>query len=189
MLAGATGPMRDKYLLPLLQGQSVGSFGFTEPPDLAERTTAVKSADGTELVVTGVKSYVTGGADADWVAVMCGLCEADGVTKAGSAMVVVDTAAPGVTVQHVFHSLDADTYVKGDSFGVAPVHQPCPVRFSAFATPTYALLLSSCVCHISCEFRALAFLRWMLSPGSEMINLVPHGLFAPPLATSCCFVF
>jgi len=114
MLAHAPQRLQDMYLEGVLSGEMHGAFGFTEPPDLAARTEAVKvkthgAAGGDDgLVVTGVKSYVTGGSTADFVAVMCGLREADG-TKAGNALVCVPTDAPGVSIDHVFHSLDAET--------------------------------------------------------------------------------
>lgn len=98
-----------RWLTPVLQGEARGAFGFTEPTNgSGSRSVAVKSADGSELVVTGVKSYVTGGASADFVAVMCGLRESDGVTKAGSALVVCPTAAAGVSCHRVFRTLDPD---------------------------------------------------------------------------------
>jgi alkylation response protein AidB-like acyl-CoA dehydrogenase len=64
-------------------GQLRGSFGFTEPGGDVPRTVAVK--DGDELLVTGHKSFVTGGDSANYVAALVNLREADGVTKAGTA--------------------------------------------------------------------------------------------------------
>ena len=106
LLGTATGKLRERYLQPLLSGEIHGSFGFTEPADATERTKAVR--DGDELVVTGVKSYVTGGDTADFVAALCSLREADGA-KAGTALVVVPLDSPGVTVERVFRSMDPDT--------------------------------------------------------------------------------
>ena len=107
MLANATKQLKEKYLLPVLSGESHGAFGFTEPKDMKTRTTATISQDGQYLLVTGIKSYVTGGDTADFVAVMCQLNEHDGKRK-GSSLVVVPTTLAGVSIDKVFHSIDSD---------------------------------------------------------------------------------
>ena len=98
VLAGAAEPLRTSHLLPLLAGDKRGAFAFTEPAG-AERPTWA-SVDGDTLVVTGQKSYVTGGGDAHFLTT---LVEVDGQ---GPSMVVIDTGAPGVTLTHRFSSLD-----------------------------------------------------------------------------------
>jgi alkylation response protein AidB-like acyl-CoA dehydrogenase len=109
-IAGATGKLKDEYLQDTLTGQIRGSFGFTEPGGDIPRTTAVR--DGDDLIVTGHKSFVTGGDTANYVAALVNLKEADGVTKAGTAMLVIDLLTSegkrpeGVVIQKVFGSLD-----------------------------------------------------------------------------------
>ena len=109
-MAGATGRLRDEYLQPVLEGQLRGSFGFTEPGGDIPRTIAVK--DGDDLIITGHKSFVTGGDTANYVAALVNLREADGETKAGTALVAIDLLTPegerpqGVVIQEVFGSLD-----------------------------------------------------------------------------------
>ena len=98
VLAGVGEPLRSAYLGPVLAGEKRGAFGFTEPDD-AERATWGR-LDGDQLVVNGQKSYVTGGADADFINVLVE------VEERGPAMVVVDRAAPGVAVQRRFGSMD-----------------------------------------------------------------------------------
>ena len=71
ILGRATGELRERYLMGVLRGELRGSFGFTEPPDVVERTVAVE--DGDDLVITGQKSYVTGGDTADFVSAFCNL--------------------------------------------------------------------------------------------------------------------
>ena len=138
-VGGATGQLREEYVEATITGQIRGSFGFTEPgggefffaihhlpvsfwPDSERslvaadipRTVAIK--DGDDLIVTGQKSFVTGGDIANYVAALVNLREADGVTKAGTAMVVIDLLTPegarpdGVVIQEVFGSLDGGNH-------------------------------------------------------------------------------
>lgn len=98
VLGGVEGPLRDTHLQPVLEGRMRGSFGFTEPDDASSPTTAV--ADGDDWLVNGQKSYVTGGADADFINTLVQ------IPDAGPAMLVIDTDAPGVTLSRTFSSLD-----------------------------------------------------------------------------------
>ena len=98
VLGGVGEPLKSKYLAPVLAGEKRGAFGFTEP-DKAERATWAR-LDGDALIINGQKSYVTGGADADFINV---LVEVD---DRGPAMVVVDRDAPGVDVVRTFASMD-----------------------------------------------------------------------------------
>ena len=98
LLAGVGEPLRSSHLLPLLAGDKRSGFAFTEPANAARPSWAV--ADGDHLVVTGQKSYVTGGVDADF---LVALVDVDGQ---GPAMLVIDTDLPGVTLTRRFGSLD-----------------------------------------------------------------------------------
>jgi acyl-CoA dehydrogenase len=98
LLAGVAEPLRSSHLLPLLAGDRRGGFAFTEPAGAPRPSWAV--VDGDCLVITGQKSYVTGGAEADF---LVALVEVDGQ---GPAMVVLDTDLPGVTLTRRFSSLD-----------------------------------------------------------------------------------
>lgn len=97
-LAGVGEPLRSEYLLPMLAGDKRGGFAFTEPADAVRATWARR--DGDDLVITGRKSYVTGGADCDF---LTALVDVEGT---GPAMVVIDTDAPGVALTRRFGSLD-----------------------------------------------------------------------------------
>jgi acyl-CoA dehydrogenase len=98
VLAGVGEPLRSRYLTPLLAGEKRAGFAFTEPDDAAHFTRAVTAADG--LRVTGRKSYVTGGAHADFLNTVVEM------PGQGRAMVVIDTDAPGVVRERTFASLD-----------------------------------------------------------------------------------
>ena len=98
VLAGAGETLTRRYLAPLMAGELRGSFGFTEPDD-AERTTWGRLR-GDTLTVNGQKSYVTGGADADFINALVE------IEDLGPAMVVIDTDRPGVRIRERFGSLD-----------------------------------------------------------------------------------
>ena len=102
MLAQVGEPLRSKFLLPYLAGELRSGFGFTEPSDAPRHTWAQR--DGDELVVNGQKSYVTGGAEADFINA---LVEVDG---AGPAMVLIETSRAGVTRTQRFGTLDGSNH-------------------------------------------------------------------------------
>ena len=91
-------PLRSNYLKPMLEGKKRAAFGFTEPDDAERPTWAAVERDW--LNVNGCKSYVTGGANADFINT---LVDVDGF---GPAMVVIDGDADGVNVEKVFGSID-----------------------------------------------------------------------------------
>ena len=98
VLADVGEPLRSQYLVPMLAGEIRGAFAFTEP-DSAPRTTWA-SVVGNQLVVNGQKSYVTGGANADYINA---LVEID---ELGRAMVLIDMATPGIEIVDTFGSID-----------------------------------------------------------------------------------
>jgi len=98
LLEGIPEPLRSSHLLPLLAGDKRSGFAFTEPAGAAQATAA--EVDGEQLVISGAKSYVTGGAEADFLTVLVD------IVGQGPAMVVVDTDLAGVTLLRRFSSLD-----------------------------------------------------------------------------------
>jgi alkylation response protein AidB-like acyl-CoA dehydrogenase len=104
VMAGCAEPLRSLYLQPLLSGAKRAGFAFTEPEDAANYTRAVPAADGS-FVVTGRKSYVTGGGDADFLNALVEVQDNAGRSQ-GRALLVIDTHAPGVTIERRFESLD-----------------------------------------------------------------------------------
>ena len=108
VLHSVAGRLREEYLLPVMAGEKRGAFGFTEPDTAPRPTRAV--LDGDLLIVTGQKSYVTGGATADFVSALVNVEQADGA-KAGTAMVVIDRDSPGLTIEREFASLDGSSHV------------------------------------------------------------------------------
>lgn len=98
VLAGVGEPLKSEYLAPMLAGEKRGAFAFTEPDDAPRKTWA--SIDGEDLVVNGQKSYVTGGATADYINA---LVEID---DQGPAMVLIDMRTPGIEIVRTFGSID-----------------------------------------------------------------------------------
>ena len=90
-------PLASSHLAPLLAGEKRGSFGFTEPDD-AEPTAG--TIDGDALTINGQKSYVTGGADTDFINALVR------IEGHGPSMVVIDTDTQGVILEKRFNSLD-----------------------------------------------------------------------------------
>lgn len=98
VLASVGEPLRSHFLMPYLAGELRSGFGFTEPADAPRSTWAQR--DGDDLIVNGQKSYVTGGADADFINALVD------VEGAGPAMVLIETDRSGVTLTRRFGTLD-----------------------------------------------------------------------------------
>jgi acyl-CoA dehydrogenase len=112
LLHRAEGLLRERYLEPVLRGEKSGAFAFTEPsgPDAPERPTWARR-DGNDLLITGRKAYVTGGGSADFYQVLINV-EEDESGPGGTAMVIVDRDAPGVTFERAFRSLEGGGHVE-----------------------------------------------------------------------------
>jgi acyl-CoA dehydrogenase len=108
MLASAVGELKSAYLPRILSGDIRGAFGFTEPDGAPRPTWAVKRGD--DLIINGQKSYVTGGASADFVAVLVNV-EDEAGSKLGTAMVVIDRELPGVVIDREFSSMEGGGHV------------------------------------------------------------------------------
>ena len=108
VLAGCAEPLASDYLQPMLRGAKRPAFGFTEP----ESNPTTGRLDGDDLVVNGCKSYVTGGADADFINTLVR------IEERGPAMVVIDARAPGVQMTERFESLDGSHHAAFEFSGV-----------------------------------------------------------------------
>ncbi len=117
---------RDDLYLPVIRGERSAAFAFTEAiradgsqqPTQAVRATLPDGADG--FLLTGAKGFVTGGASSDWLVVVAN------VPDEGTALLVVDRAAPGVTAGELGASIDGSTH--------------SPFYFDAVAVPQSRLL-------------------------------------------------
>ncbi len=102
---------RGELYEPVLAGQRTAAFAFTEDRSNPQPTQAVPATlpDGQAgFLVSGGKAFVTGGADADWLVVVANVpSDADG---GGTALLVIDRDAPGVTQGELGHSIDGSTH-------------------------------------------------------------------------------
>ena len=84
---------KEKYLPKMAKGEIIGAIAMTEPgagSDLqAVRTTAIK--DGNELVINGSKTFITNGAMADVVIVVCKTDPEAGARGTSLVLVGADT--------------------------------------------------------------------------------------------------
>jgi len=101
LLRLATGEQRERLLVPVLRGDLDAVLAFTDARE--GRTTAARRGDG--FVVSGVKSFVTGGAAADLLLTVARVTENDG-GPTGSAIFVIPSDAAGVTLRREKRTLD-----------------------------------------------------------------------------------
>ena len=102
LLRLATGSVRERFLLPVLRGELTAALAFTDARE-GPRTTAVRRGDG--FVLSGVKSFVTGGPHADLLLAVAKVTDnPDG--KTGTAVFVVRRDAPGVKLARDIRTLD-----------------------------------------------------------------------------------
>ncbi|GAA4729981.1 acyl-CoA dehydrogenase family protein [Nocardioides endophyticus] len=99
----ATDEQKQRWLPGFATGDTMFAIAMTEPgtgSDLANiATKATLSADGTHYVLNGSKTFITGGAQADVVLVVCRTSAADpSDRRAGLTILCVDTNADGFAV-------------------------------------------------------------------------------------------
>jgi alkylation response protein AidB-like acyl-CoA dehydrogenase len=102
LLRMATGSQRERFLLPVLRGELAAALAFTDARE-GPRTTAVRR--GNSFVVSGVKSFVTGGPQADLLLAVAKVTDNPG-GKTGTAVFAVRRDAPGVTLAGEIRTLD-----------------------------------------------------------------------------------
>jgi acyl-CoA dehydrogenase len=99
MLYSGTEEQKEKYLLPQMRGEKIGSFCQTEPgagSDVASiQTRAV--LDGDEWVINGTKTFISWADVADFYCVQA-LTDPEKKTHGGISMFIVDKGTPGVTM-------------------------------------------------------------------------------------------
>jgi acyl-CoA dehydrogenase len=103
------GEMKEKYLLPALRGEKKGCFAQTEPDAGSDpggmRTTAVR--DGEFYVINGVKRFITGAGDADFMQLMAATDRAKG-SHGGISCFIVDMDTPGVKLGAQYTTMMGD---------------------------------------------------------------------------------
>jgi acyl-CoA dehydrogenase len=99
ILYGLEGEAREKYLMPTIRGEKRSCFAQTEADagsdPAAMRTTAVR--DGDDYVINGVKRFITGADEADFVQVFA-VTDAVKRSRGGISAFLVDMDVLGVKV-------------------------------------------------------------------------------------------
>ncbi|MDP2952259.1 MAG: acyl-CoA dehydrogenase family protein [Chloroflexota bacterium] len=91
--------LKQKFLVPAIQGKKIGAFGLTEPnagSDAAAIQTTAKK-DGDEYVINGTKTFITNGPICDYVLVAAYTDRSKG-PRAGVSVFVVEKGTPGFTM-------------------------------------------------------------------------------------------
>lgn len=98
----ATEHQRERWLMPLLEGEIRSCFAMSEPDvassDAANIQTQIR-IDGDDFVINGRKWFITGPADSRCkIAVVLGLTDSDGPAHCRHSMVLVPLDTPGLSV-------------------------------------------------------------------------------------------
>jgi alkylation response protein AidB-like acyl-CoA dehydrogenase len=113
LIAEGSEKQKTAYLPGILSGQTFWCQGFSEPDagsDLAALTTCAR-LEGEEWVISGQKTWLTGGHEADMMFLLA-RTEPDAKPQAGLSMLLVDMQTPGLTVSPIVtidegHSVNA----------------------------------------------------------------------------------
>lgn len=97
--------LKEKYLRPAISGEAVTAIGVSEPDagsDVAGlRTKAVR--DGDEWIINGTKTWITNGAQADWICLLVRTSDEGGYR--GTSQIVVPTNVAGFSVSRTLDKL------------------------------------------------------------------------------------
>jgi acyl-CoA dehydrogenase len=101
--------MKEKYLYPVIRGEKHACFGQTEPDAGSDpgsmRTTAVR--DGDDYVINGVKRFITGAGEADFIQLMVATDREKG-SHGGISCFIVDMDTPGVKLGAQYETMMGD---------------------------------------------------------------------------------
>ena len=97
--------LKERFLRPAIAGEHVTAIGVSEPDagsDVAAlRTRAVR--DGDEWVINGSKMWITSGAQADWICLLCRTSDEGGYR--GMSQIIVPTDSEGFEVSRTLDKL------------------------------------------------------------------------------------
>lgn len=100
---------KEMYLYPVIRGEKKGCFGQTEPDAGSDpgsmRTTAVR--DGDDYVINGVKRFITGAGEADFIQLMAATDRAKG-SRGGISCFIIDMNTPGVKLGTQYETMMGD---------------------------------------------------------------------------------
>lgn len=95
ILLFGTEEQKQKYLVPLAQGETLGAFGLTEPEAGSDAGATRTHAElrGDEWLINGSKTFITSGSVAGVVVITARTDEGEGT--AGISNIIVEAGAPG----------------------------------------------------------------------------------------------
>ena len=103
ILRFGTEEQKEKYLIPVTQGEALSSGGFTEPDHGSDitlmSTTAVKEGD--EFVINGAKTFITNGTISNYVLLLCQTDPEAKPTYRGQSVILVERDTPGFASEDV----------------------------------------------------------------------------------------
>ena len=103
------GKMRERFLMPVLEGRKECCFAQTEPDAGSDpgsmRTTAVK--DGDDYIINGTKRFITGAGKAHFMQLMVATDRAKG-SRGGISCFLVDMDTPGVKLGAQYETMMGD---------------------------------------------------------------------------------
>ena len=171
LLRMATGSQRDRFLLPVLRGELTAALAFTDARE-GPRTTAVRRGDA--FVVTGVKSFVTGGPQADLLLTVAKVTDNPG-GKTGTAVLVVRSDAPGVALVSEIRTLDGGLH---GEFELKNVEVPAADQIGEIGQGLPKALESITALRLRAAAAACGTARWTLDYALEQARR-PHRTGAP----------
>ena len=171
LLRMATGSQRERFLLPVLRGELTAALAFTDARE-GPRTTAVRRGDA--FVVAGVKSFVTGGPQADLLLTVAKVTDNPG-GKTGTAVLVVRSDAPGVALVNEIRTLDGGLH---GEFELKNVEVPAADQIGEIGQGLPKALESITALRLRAAAAACGTARWTLDYALEQARR-PHRTGAP----------
>ncbi|MCP5265260.1 MAG: acyl-CoA dehydrogenase family protein [Burkholderiaceae bacterium] len=113
LAAHGSDALKREYLAPTIAGDRVGAIGVSEPgagSDVANIRTNARR-DGDDYVINGSKMWITNGAQADWICLLCNTAS-DRPKHGNKSLIIVPMDTPGVQLSR---KLDKMLYFSSDT--------------------------------------------------------------------------
>lgn len=99
--AFGTDEQRQRWLTPVINGESTTSIALTEPDtgSSLSKVTTIAERDGDEYIINGEKDWIANGVSGDWVATLCRTDPDPTKSHHGLSLIVVPNGADGYEAQ------------------------------------------------------------------------------------------